>query len=59
MLKITESPDRSTLKKNDSDNEVNEFDISENSVKYTKKSEKLFKLRKSKSKKMSKSQNLA
>ena len=40
------------------DDEINRFCVSD-SVKYTKKSGKLFKSRKSKSEKMSKSQNLA
>ena len=55
------SNDNSKLafRKNDDNNEVNRFGISRNSIKYAKKSGKLFKSRKSKSEKTSKSQNLA
>ena len=47
------------FRKNNNDNEVNKYDIGRNSIKYTKKSRKLFKSEKSKSKKIFKSQNLA
>ena len=56
---------RPVFKKNNSNGKDNGFDISKNSVKYVKKSEKLskleklFELKKSKSKKTFKSQNLA
>ena len=50
---------KSASKKNNSDNKVNEFDISRNDVEYAKKSGKLSKSRKSKSKIMSKSWNLS
>ena len=46
-------------RKNNGNNEVDGFSVGGNSVKYAKKSEKLFKSRKSKSEKMSKSRNLA
>ena len=46
-------------RKNNGNNEVDGFDIGENSIEYAKKSEKLSKSRKSKSEKISKSQNLA
>ena len=45
--------------RNDSNGEVNEFDVGRNGVEHTKKSEKLFKSGKSKSQKISKSRNLA
>ena len=64
MLKITRlfnklassrnNDNRSTFERNDSNNEINRFGISGNSVEYTKKLEKLFKSRKLKRKKMSK-----
>ena len=44
---------------NDGNSKVNRFGISKNGIKHAKKLEKLFKLRKLKSKKMSKSWNLA
>ena len=47
------------FRKNVNDDKVDRFDISRNSIKYVKKSANLFKLRKSKNKKMSKSWNLA
>ena len=43
----------------DGNSKVNRFNVSKNDVKYAKKLEQLSKSRKSKSKKMSKSQNLA
>ena len=69
MLKTTRLPDKPALSKNDDsrpafrknegNSEVNGFDVSRNGVKHIKKSEKLFKLGKSKSKKTFKSRNLA
>ena len=50
---------RPASRKNNGNGEVNGFGVGRNSVKYIKKSEKLFKLRKLKSKKTSKSWNLA
>ena len=50
---------KSVFRKNNGNSEVDRFDISGNGVRHIKKSGKLSKLRKSKSKKMSKSQNLA
>ena len=46
---------KSTFRKNDSNNEVDRFGISENGMEYAKKSGKLSKSRKSKSKKIFKS----
>ena len=46
-------------RRNDGDGEVNGFGVSRNGIEHAKKSEKLSKSRKSKSKKMSKSWNLA
>ena len=48
-----------TSKRNDGNGKVNRFGISKNGVEHAKKSRKLFKLRKSKSKKTLRSQNLA
>ena len=50
---------RLAYKKNNNNSKFNKFDIDRNDVKYAKKSEKLSKLKKSKNKKISKSQNLA
>ena len=46
---------RQNFEKNDNNGKVNRFGVRRNGVKYTKKSEKLFKSGKSKSEKMSKS----
>ena len=50
---------RLTSRKNDSNNNVNKFGVSRNGIEHTKKSEKLSKSGKSKSKKISKFRNLA
>ena len=50
---------RSASKRNDGNNEVNWFGVDRNDIEYAKKLGKLFKSRKSKSEKMSKSWNLA
>ena len=50
---------KSAFRRNNSDNKVNRFGVGRNDIKYTKKSEKLSKSRKLKSKKTFKSWNLA
>ena len=50
---------RSISKKNDGNSEINKFGVGKNSVEHAKKLGKVFKSKKSKSEKISKSQNLA